>query len=191
MIQQNHEDFQRLSGAYDESLGKETNAQSGVAINARQVNSVKNQVFAFEALKQCKKRQAKMILDLIQASGDTFIESHILDNEQKQVLLLNIVEEVEGKQVLMNDIRTLPLKVYIEEIPDYESPSQEQQVIIEKILANPNAAMILQSSKLLKYLGVRDGEKIARDLQELFAPPQMLPPQGTEAVDPQQQRAAS
>ena len=192
LLDRNDRDFQVVSGVHDEALGKETNAVSGVAIQARQVNSVKNQIFAFEALRQCKKRQARMILDLIQASGDTFVESHILNGEEKEIVLLNIVKPTaDGKQVMMNDIRTMPLKVYIEEIPDYESPHQEMQVNLEKILANPNAAMILQSGRLLKYLGVRDGDKIADDLKEIFQP-QVMPdgqPQGqpeVAALDPQQ-----
>ena len=48
--------IQRVTGIHDEMLGIQTNATSGVAQNMRQVNSVRNNVFAFDNFSQMKKR---------------------------------------------------------------------------------------------------------------------------------------
>jgi hypothetical protein len=167
LLEKTIEDVQRVSGYYDEALGKQTNAQSGVAIKARQVNSVRGQAVAFDNLKLMKKREARMMLNLIQSSGEKFIESRILNEEEQESILLNVVKEIKGQRIILNNIRTLPLSIYVEEVPDFESPSQEQQATLEALLSNPNAMMILQSPELLKRLGVRDYQDVARDFQAL------------------------
>ncbi len=184
LLEKTVEDIQRVSGYYDEALGKQTNAQSGVAIKARQVNSVRGQAIAFDNLKLMKKREARMMLNLIQSSGEQFIESRILNEEEKDSILLNVVKEIDGQRVILNNIRTLPLSIYVEEVPDFESPSQEQQATLEALLANPNAMMILQSPQLLKRLGVRDYQDVARDFQALQQQQtqQDLPPRPAQAA---------
>ncbi|WP_203250149.1 hypothetical protein [Cysteiniphilum marinum] len=179
MLNRGDQEMQQVSGIYDEALGKETNAQSGIAIQHRQINSVRNQVFAFDNLKMMKKREARMMLNLIQGSGEYCTESHILTDEEKETIILNLVRDVDGKKIVFNDIRTLPLSIYVEEVPDFESSVHEQQIVLEKLLSTPNAAMLMQSPQLLKRLGVRDYENLAQDVQGLFAQQQqeMVPSQ--------------
>ena len=167
MLQRGDQEIQQVSGIYDEALGKQTNAQSGVAIQSRQVNSVRNQVFAFDNLRMMKKREARMMLNLIQGGGDEFIEAHILTNDEQESILLNVVKEVGGKKVILNDVRTLPLSIYVEEVPDYESSQQEQQATLQALLGNANATVILQSPTFLKRMGVRDYEELAQEMQQL------------------------
>ncbi|WP_100550344.1 portal protein [Caedibacter taeniospiralis] len=134
LLEKTVEDIQRVSGYYDEALGKETNAQSGVAIRARQVNSVRGQTIAFDNLKLMKKREARMMLNLIQSGSGAFLESQILtEDEKREIVILNCVHDVDGKRVVVNDIRTLPLSIHIEEVPDFESPTQEQQARLDRV----------------------------------------------------------
>lgn len=168
MLSRGDQELQQVSGIYDEALGKQTNAISGVAIKNRQTNSVRNQVFAFDNLRMMKKREARMMLNLIQGGGDFFLESFILTEEEKKHVLLNVVREIDGKQIVLNDIRTLPLSIYVEEVSDFESSSQEQQAVMESLLSNPNATLILQSEILLKRLGVRDYKELAQEMKEIM-----------------------
>lgn len=175
-------DFQRLSGIYDESLGKETNATSGIAIRERQVNSVKNQIFYFDQVRYFKKRVAKMLLEFIQSSSSLSIETHVLNDDEKETIYLNVAKQTaDGKNIMLNDIRTIPLKVYIEEIPDYASPYQEQRSIMEKILSMRDPMFVLQNESLLKVMGLRDAEKIANEFKIAQQGQQQMMP-----VDPQQ-----
>lgn len=79
--------MQRVTGIYDEMLGIPTNATSGVAQNIRQVNSVRNNVFAFDNCSAMKKREARFILDLIQTSGAQNIAVEIMSPEERELLI--------------------------------------------------------------------------------------------------------
>lgn len=159
-------EMQQVSGIYDDALGKQTNAESGVAIQRRQINSVRNQVFAFDHFRISKRREARMKLHLIQGGGDEFMEVSILKPEEKEVILLNVVREFNGKKVVLNDVRHLPLSISLKEVPDFESSLQEEQATLEKLLNNPNASLIFQNQALLKRLGVSDYEELSREMQQ-------------------------
>ena len=82
--------IQRVTGIYDEMLGIQTNATSGVAQNIRQVNSVRNNVFAFDNFSQMKKREARFLLNMIQAGGDMNLAVELLSQEERTSIILNL-----------------------------------------------------------------------------------------------------
>ncbi len=65
-----------------------------------------------------------------------------------------------------NDIRTLPLSLYIEEVPDYQSSSAEQKATFESLLSNAHAQWLMLSPELLRRMGVRNPEQIAQEMQQ-------------------------
>ena len=189
MLELNNKEIQEVSGLFDEAIGKATNAITGVAIRERQINSVKNQVFAFDNLRMMKKREARLLLNFIQGGGDEYIKSQVVSKENNEIMLLNIVREVNGQKVVFNDIRTLPLSLYVEEVPDIESSREEQQNALTAIFNNPNAMLLLQSPDLLSRFGVRDYEKLAMEMQAISAQQQQLengssPKQGASGTVP-------
>ena len=166
--------MQRVTGIYDEMLGIQTNATSGVAQNIRQVNSVRNNVFAFDNFSQMKKREARFILDLIQASQETNLAVEILSPPEREVMILNLVREINGKPVVFNDIRTLPISLYIEEVPDYQSSFAEQKATFESLLSNAHAQWLMLSPELLRRMGVRNPEQIATEMQQAMQQKTMM-----------------
>ena len=158
--------MQRVTGIYDEMLGIQTNATSGVAQNIRQVNSVRNNVFAFDNFSQMKKREAHFILNIIQTSGAMNLAVEIFTPEERQVIILNLVREINGKPVVFNDIRNLPISLYIEEVPDYQSSFAEQKATFESLLSNAHAQWLMLSPELLRRMGVRNPEQIASEMQQ-------------------------
>lgn len=160
------ENQQRASGWHDEAMGIETNANTGVAIKERQTNSVRSQQLAFDSTKYSKSRDANKLLNLIQSGGDTFIEVRILKDEEVKTIILNVLREVNGQKVMLNDVRNLPLSIHIEEVPDFESPSQEQQATLEKLLQHKEALTFLSSPELLKRYGVRDYKQLSEDIEK-------------------------
>ena len=158
--------MQRVTGIYDEMLGVQTNATSGIAQNIRQVNSVRNNVFAFDNFSQMKKREAHFILNIIQTSGAMNLAVEILTPEERQVMILNLVREINGKPMVFNDIRTLPISLYIEEVPDYQSSFAEQKATFESLLSNAHAQWLMLSPELLRRMGVRNPEQIAQEMQQ-------------------------
>jgi hypothetical protein len=160
-------ELQQVSGIYSDSLGDKTNAESGIAIKQRQIATAKNFASGFDSFKIVKKKQGKALLDLIQGGEGENIYVQILEKNEQQELFLNIVREVDGKQEIFNDIRTLPVDVYIESTPDYDSAPEEQQETLQALLANPNGLLYLQNEPLLNLLDMRHGDKIAAAMREI------------------------
>lgn len=163
--------IQRVTGIHDEMLGMQTNAASGVAQNIRQVNSVRNNVFAFDNFAQMKKREAQFILGMLQSGGDENLAVEILTAEERETFILNLARTVKGKsgkpeKAILNNVRTLPLSLYIEEVPDYKSTFEEQKATFEALLSNAHAHWLMLSPELLRRLGVRDPEKIAEEMRQ-------------------------
>ena len=167
MLERTDQELQQVSGIYNDALGEPTNATSGIAIQNRQLNSVRNQVFAFDNLRLMKKRQGLMLLNLIQGGGDEYIQSQIMTPDEQEAVTLNMVREVGGKKVVFNDVRTLPLSIYVEEVPDFESSIEEKRASLEALLGNGNAQWIMQSPRIMKLLGFRDWEEIASEMQQV------------------------
>jgi hypothetical protein len=190
MLQHTDQELQQVSGIHDDALGKTTNATSGVAIQNRQINSVRNQVFAFDNFKNMKKRTGQMFLALIQGGGEEFIEARILDDDEQESIILNLSREVNGKKVMFNDIRTLPLGIEVEEVPDFTSSLDEQKVALENLMQNPRAEMIMQSEGLMKQLKIRGYKDIAKEMRAITQqnqPQQKLPSPGGSNLGQMQQ----
>lgn len=159
------EELQQVSGLYGDAVGAQTNATASVSINSRARNSFKNQIIGFDNLMLMKKREAKLMLDLIQGSGMENLAVTILDDDEKETLILNLSVNIGGEEHIFNNIRNLPLSVYVEQTHDYESSPEEQRSTLEALLNNPNAMTILQSPQLLKLMGQRHWKKIADEMK--------------------------
>lgn len=162
-------ELQQVSGMFSDSLGEATNATSGIAIKQRQIGTSKNLAFGFDSFKHVKEREGKMLLDLLQGSGiENILVNVTLDDDEKEIFIMNLVRNINGKEVVFNDIRTLPVDIYVEIVPDYDSSFEEQRATLETLLANPQAPLILQNPYLLKILlGERHADKIAEAMQQL------------------------
>jgi hypothetical protein len=163
-------EIQQSLGIFNEALGQQTNAISGVAIKERQVNSVRNHIPTFDNLKAFKKRVGTGLLRLIQASADTNILVNILrDNTLVETIVLNQATSKNGDIIYDNNVMHINPGVFIEEAPDYESPVQEQADNLMKLLQLPMAPIILQNEALLRRLGIRDAQKLAEDSKSAFS----------------------
>lgn len=157
--------IQRVTGIYDEMLGVQTNATSGIAQHIRQVNSVRTNVFAFDNFSQMKKREARFLLTMIQAGGEKNLAVELLSQNERESIILNLTRLINGKPVIFNDIRSLPVSLYIEEVPDYQSSFAEQKATFESLLSHAHAQWLMLSPELLRRLGVRDPEAISQEMQ--------------------------
>jgi hypothetical protein len=187
--------MKRVTGIHDEMLGIQTNATSAVAQNVRQVNSVRNNVFAFDNFSEMKKREGSFLLKMIQAAGDENLAVQILTDEEKEWLVLNLAIEKDGKLIIENNVINLPVTLYIEEVPDFRSTFEEQKAMLESLLGNANANWMMQSPNLLQMLGIRDGEKISEEMTKVMQQKQTmdqgLPQQGAGGASPQNQSPQS
>jgi hypothetical protein len=108
---------------------------------------------------------------MLQSGDDENVAVQILTPEEKEMMVLNLTRTIKGKtgkpeKVILNNVRTLPLSLYIEEVPDYKSTFEEQKATFEALLSNAHAHWMMLSPELLRRLGVRDPEKIAAEMRQ-------------------------
>lgn len=161
------EELQQVSGMFADALGAPTNATSGVAINSRARLSITNQQLGFDMFDLANKREARMMLNLIQGGAEENIYAQILTPEEEEELVLNLSVVKDGKKMVYNDIRTLPVSIYVETTHDYESAPEEKRAVVEAVLAHQAAQTILQSPSLLELMDVPQGDKIAEEMQKI------------------------
>ena len=89
----------------------------------------------------------------------------LLSQEERTSIILNLSRIINGKPVIFNDIRSLPVSLYIEEVPDYQSSFAEQKATFESLLSHAHAQWLMLSPELLRRLGVRDPEAISKEMQ--------------------------
>ncbi len=161
--------LQRVTGIFDDFQGAQTNASSGIAQKQRQAASMRNNVFAFDNFSEMKQREAKYILSMLQGGDYENLLSQIITEDETRIVVLNMTREIKGKKHVFNDVRTLPVSLYIEEIPDFSSSIEENQAVLEQLMANQNAPLILSSPELLKLFKVRDYKKISDHFKQALA----------------------
>lgn len=166
MLHEHENLMKRVTGIYDDLMGQETNATSGVAQKQRQINSVRTHIFSFDNFAYMKSRESKFMLGLLQGGDIENMLSQVIDEDQKETIILNLARTINGKKYIFNDIRTLPVSLEIEEVPDYKNSLDENKAMLENLLSNPNAALIMRSPSLLMRLGFRDYEKLAQEMNE-------------------------
>lgn len=183
--------MQRITGVNDEMLGFQTNATSAVSQEVRQNNSLRKNIFAFDTFRDMKVREALFFLQIIQNPSNENMLVQILTPELRTSIILNLTREVGGKKIVFNDIRTFPISLYIEEVPDYESSFEEESANIQAILNSPHSDMIFQSPLLLKYFGkIREPEKIAAEVQKTMQQKAALEQGGNPSGMPQNRNEA-
>ena len=69
---------------------------------------------------------------------------------------------------IYNDIRTLPVDIYIEEIDDYGSLAQADNDKFMEILRTPNILPLLTSPEICKRVGFWDAKKASREIKEIL-----------------------
>ncbi|ACI54439.1 hypothetical protein Rleg2_1145 [Rhizobium leguminosarum bv. trifolii WSM2304] len=123
-------DVQKALGIYDEMMGVETNAKSGIAIQRRQAASQTTIALMFDRFLDAKYRWADKLLWLVRA---TFTDKNVFnvtddDGVVKSVSLNEAVKGADGKDVTRQDVRVGTYDVSIEETMDVSSQNEESRI---------------------------------------------------------------
>lgn len=168
LLRKCEDEIQHAMGIFGEALGRETNAQSGVAIQQRQVNSVNNQIFAFDSLKLMKEREARYLLGLIQASRDPNRLVKIPGEDGEHEVVVFNKATADGK-IYESDIASVPIDLVIEEVKDYQSGPQETAENVIMLLQHPETYQFLTDETVLNTIGVREARPLARAFQKAMS----------------------
>lgn len=110
--------IQRVLGIFDEALGVETNAQSGVAIQKRQTASAATQQYATDGFNEAQRGVAEKMLGLIRGVFSEEMAVNITDDEGL-VKTLEFNRDKDG--VTAVDVRMGEYDVVIEQVPDADT----------------------------------------------------------------------
>lgn len=173
VMEQASRDIQEVSGVFDESLGKQTNAVSGVAIQQRQQASNLNQMFAFDALRLVKKQLGAQIMELVRQYFTSEMVIRITDDfGAPKIIHLNqpvldpqgrVVNGPDGLPLRTPDLRNASFDVVVEEVKDITSAreleAQQLQMLIQ-------AGVPVPPDVLVEASDVRNKERILAALTE-------------------------
>ncbi|TPM41414.1 hypothetical protein [Mesorhizobium sp. B2-3-4] len=168
-------DIQDALGIYDESLGIETNANSGVAIQKRQTGSSRNMAMVIDNALAMKRGWAEKLLYLIQS---VFTEQTALwvtdDQNEVKSLVLNEplldaqgkpIKDEHGKPIIKYDIKTGVYDVYVEEVPDVATQQEYARDLVVQALPSVGGMQGLTPG-LLELLGVPQSAKIMEEVSQ-------------------------
>lgn len=171
VMEQAGRDIQDVMGVFDESLGKESNAVSGVAIQQRQLAGAMNQMFAFDSLRLTKKRLGEQVLALVRQFFTHEMVVMITDNlGASRSVRLNMplrnaagrVMEQGGVPLVLHDVQKGVFDVLVEEVADVVSGREREARTLELLM---KAGVPVPPKLLVEASGVRHKEEILAALE--------------------------
>lgn len=111
-------DIEKAMGIYDEMLGVETNAQSGVAIARRQNASASTQLYFSDGFAEAQRNIALKLLCYIQTVLTDYVMIEVTDDDEIGKRL-EFNKEVDGKRE--RDVRLGNFDVVVEQVPDSDT----------------------------------------------------------------------
>lgn len=176
VMEQAGRDIQEVSGVFDENLGKQTNATSGIAIQQRQQAGNLNQMFAFDALRLVKKELGGQIMELIRQFFTSEMVIQITDDfGAPRTIHLNqpirdpqgrIVKGDDGLPLRTPDLQTGSFDVVVEEVKDVTSARELEAQQLQMLIA---AGVPIPPDVLVDASDVRNKERILAALQQKAA----------------------
>lgn len=162
VMMQAKREIQEAMGIFDESIGNDTNAVSGTAINSRQAATNRTKAPIFDKFKSFKIRFGRQLL-----KGISTLDTEILVEISSDLppVILNRKYMVGDKEVLENDLSTLNFTLAVEEIVDFTAPPEMAAEMLKEMIMNGQGA-ILQNEALLRAMGIRNAKEIAESVQQ-------------------------
>lgn len=187
-LESDDKDIQSALGIYDESLGVETNANSGIAIQKRQLGSSRNMAMVIDNALAMKRHWAEKLLYLIQSVFTEQTALWVTDDAGEVKLLVlnetsvdadgNPVKDAHGNPVVKYDMKTGVFDVVVEEVPDVASQQEyARELVLQAMQTTGGLAGITPG--LLELLGVPKSSKLMEEIQaglpQQMASAQQLP----------------
>lgn len=168
-------DLQTTLGIYDESLGIETNANSGVAIQKRQLGSSRNMAMVIDNVIASKRRWAEKLLYLIQSTFTDQVALWVTDDVgEVKLLSLNApelgpdgkpIKDSNGNPVLKFDIKTGVFDTVVQEVPDVSSQKEVARQMVIDVLPTTGGLQGVTPG-LLELLGVPESSKLMEEVTQ-------------------------
>ncbi|MDD9911569.1 MAG: hypothetical protein OXR68_04240 [Alphaproteobacteria bacterium] len=164
VMDQAAQDIQEVMGVFDETIGKNSNAVSGVAIQQRQLAGSLNQMFAFDALRRVKKQLGHQILSLIRQYFTHEMVIQLTDSFQaaRLVQLNRKEQQSDGTEFVHHDVKSGVFDVLVEEVRDAvsgrELDMQQLNMLMQSGVEIPQkllveATTLSNKEEILRHMG--------------------------------------
>jgi hypothetical protein len=164
-LEMHKRDLQEASGIYDEALGVQTNATSGVAIARRQNASAATQALIVDRFQRAKYIIAEKLLELIRGTFTEETAFYILDDEQQAKLVhLNAEKSDEdGETYRLNDVRVGEFNIAVDETSDAVTQTEDsRQRLLELVQAGMPIEKITEG--LLDLIGIPKTSELRKEV---------------------------
>lgn len=171
VMDQASRDIQEVVGLFDESIGKHSNATSGIAIHQRQRASAMNQMFAFDALRRSKKMLGVMVLSLIRQFFTHSMVIQITDQlgasnaVQLNVPVTdengNVLQDENGEPLKYNDVSVGVFDILVEEVKDVLS---SRELEAEQLNLLIQAGVPIAPKFLIEATNLKNKDEILQSL---------------------------
>lgn len=172
VMDQASRDIQEIIGLFDESIGKHSNATSGIAIHQRQRASAMNQMFAFDALRRTKKMLGMMVLSMVRQFFSHAMVIQITDNlGASNAVHLNMPVADENGEVLLdengeplkhNDVSVGVFDILVEEVKDVLS---SRELEVEQMNLLLQAGVPIPPKYLVEATNLKNKDEILQSLE--------------------------
>jgi hypothetical protein len=147
-------EFEKRTQLFDELKGEQTNAISGIAIQARASNSARTQNPLHSIYEHMLFSEGQLMLDTIKGIS-------------KLEYVFNYYKDDEINTAVINDeISTIGFEIFTDFAPNFVSSKEETTARFEALLNSPNASFVLSDPIFLEKLGFSNSE--AKKLHEAF-----------------------
>jgi hypothetical protein len=165
VMEQAARDIQEVMGVFDEAIGRQSNATSGIAIQQRQLAGSLNQMFAFDALRRSKKGLGIQILSLIRQYFTHEMVIQLTDNfEAARLVKLNSREILpDGSEVVRNDVKSGVFDIHVEEVRDVVS---SRELEIQQLNMLIQAGVPVPPQLLVEATSLKNKDDILRGMNE-------------------------
>ena len=141
-------EFEQRTQLFDELKGEQTNAISGVAIQARATNAARTQNPLHATYEHMLFSEGNLMLDTIKGIKNfNYVFNYYKDNQINNA-------------VLDDEISTINFEIFTDTAPNFPSSSEEETAKFEALLNSPNPALVLSDPLFLKKLGFTDQDSI-------------------------------
>ena len=193
------EDIKRTTGIYDAALGARSNETSGIAINARKMESQNSTSIYADNMVKAITHAGRVIVDMIPRIYDTQRVIRIIggDDAEKQVVINKIMQSMDGHEV-SNDMSAGRYAVRVSVGPSYSTRREEASAgMMEFLRVVPQAGQVT-ADLVAGAQEWPDSDKFAERLKKVLPPGVVeqddMPPDQQQAIaagQQQQQQAAA
>lgn len=147
-------EFEQRTQLFDELKGEQTNAVSGVAIQARAVNAARTQNPLHATYEHMLFSEGQLILDTIRGIKNLQYSFNYYKDNKFNIGYLN------------DEISSINFEIFADFAPNFATSHEEEAAKFEALLNSPNPAFILSEPLFLKKLGFTESDSYA--LNEAF-----------------------